>query len=751
MGKIHRNALKQGYQLHWYTIKEILGQGGFGITYLAHDNNLDEDVAIKEYLPIELAVRERDDSVQPITEDRNKNYEWGLDRFIKEARTLSKFKHPNIVRVRSVSEENNTAYMVMEYEQGETLQDILTRRKTLEEAELLSVLVPILGGLALVHQAGFIHRDIKPANIFIRKDGSPVLIDFGSARQALGEQTKTLTSLVSPGYAPFEQYYSKGESQGPWTDIYGLGATLYRAVVGRTPLDAVDRSRSIHEGSKDTFVSAVDIGKDKYSVRFLKAIDHALKFKPTERPQSLVRWKTEFGIKNDLAEIKRLEIMEDQLTQPGTKVVHKRLSRIRPFTATLFIVLTICVLAFYYRDTIKALIKPILTETLESELVEVTPSPEEITLAEQKARAEAARLKQEQEITELLALAEEDFNAGRLVEPPGINALEHYLKVLELEADNTTAQSGKDKIFQHFLQSADALINEQNFDEAERALLKADITEPDSREVKLARLRLDEAKTEVKRIAMEDDRKRQEAERKRHEEEQKRLAEEKKRKEEEEAKRQEEKEKRLAELKKKEEEKKRKLEEEKRIEEAAKLAEIERQRKEDEVRRKAEEEKKEQYALLITEAEQAVSDKDKELAINKYNEALTLIPGDVVATRGLRNAEGLKHKVCYDVLGKWIWDRAFGTEYIILHEDGSIDYQIAIKGSGSWECTSPETRTIKIRLTAAGFSNEWLSTYSADGSCLLGPETWGDRGCYHRPKSEKIDPPQKSTTPNLGL
>ena len=117
--KIHRNSLKAGYQLHWYQIREILGQGGFGITYLAYDTNLDKNVAIKEYLPIELAVRERDSSVHPITEDRGGSYQWGLDRFIKEARTLAKFAHPNIVRVYSVFEENNTAYMVMEYEKGE--------------------------------------------------------------------------------------------------------------------------------------------------------------------------------------------------------------------------------------------------------------------------------------------------------------------------------------------------------------------------------------------------------------------------------------------------------------------------------------------------------------------------------------------------------------------------------------------------------------------------------------------------------
>jgi len=236
--KSHRNSLQPGYKLQWYEIKEILGQGGFGITYLAHDKNLDEDVAIKEFLPIEVATREGDFSIHPLSEGHKKNYEWGLDRFIKEARTLTKFKHPSIVRVRSVFKENNTAYMVMEYEYGESLQEILTRRKKLDEAELINIIIPLLGGLEIVHETGFIHRDIKPANIFIRKGGSPLLLDFGSARQALGEETKTLTSLVSPGYAPFEQYYSKSDEQGPFTDIYGLGATLYRAVTGVGPMDA---------------------------------------------------------------------------------------------------------------------------------------------------------------------------------------------------------------------------------------------------------------------------------------------------------------------------------------------------------------------------------------------------------------------------------------------------------------------------------------------------------------------------------
>ena len=294
--KIHRNSLKPEHRLHWYVIERVLGQGGFGITYLAFDFNLDQHVAIKEYLPMELAVREGDNSVYPASASHGERYRWGLERFITEARTLAKFKHPAIVRVLSVFEENRTAYMVMEYERGESLQDILTSRKTLEEQELMKILFPLLGGLELIHSQGFIHRDIKPANIFIREDQSPVLLDFGSARQALGLQTRTLTSIVSPGYAPFEQYYSKSDKQGPWTDIYGLGATLYRAVSGRPPMDAIDRSEAILKAQRDMFVPATEIGRGRYSQRFLKAIDHALLFSEKQRPQSVAEWRDEFGI-----------------------------------------------------------------------------------------------------------------------------------------------------------------------------------------------------------------------------------------------------------------------------------------------------------------------------------------------------------------------------------------------------------------------------------------------------------------------
>ncbi len=284
------DALPAGSRLHWYVLERVLGQGGFGITYLAHDTNLDRPVAIKEYLPAEIARRRSDASAWPHSDTLAKRYAWGLERFLLEARTLARFDHPNIVRVLSVFEANNTAYMVMRFEEGEDLATQLDRRGTLPQRQLTDCLLPILDGLELVHAAGFIHRDIKPENIYVRRDGSPVLLDFGSARQSFGS-AKTLTILVAPGYAPLEQYYGDASTQGPWTDIYGLGATCYRAIAGRVPLDAVARAKGVLGSVREVLAPATEVGRGRYGEAFLAAVDRSLQLSEKDRPQTIADWR----------------------------------------------------------------------------------------------------------------------------------------------------------------------------------------------------------------------------------------------------------------------------------------------------------------------------------------------------------------------------------------------------------------------------------------------------------------------------
>lgn len=289
--KIEPKTLPVDYELQCYTIKSILGQGGFGVTYLAQDNNLEREVAIKEFMPRDIAGRNNDYTLQPLNEDLADKLEWAMERFIREARTLSKFNHDNIVRVYSVFKENNTAYMVMSYEHGMSFHEKLLKDGRPDEDELIRILFDLTAGLEVLHEARFIHRDIKPGNIFIREDGTALLLDFGSARQAIGEETMTLTKVVTPGYAPFEQYYSRSDMQGPWTDIYSLGATCYKAITGEPPMDSTFRNRYTGEEAINEIWSELDKHSKEYSTFFLRAIEHSLRSNHKERPQTVKEWR----------------------------------------------------------------------------------------------------------------------------------------------------------------------------------------------------------------------------------------------------------------------------------------------------------------------------------------------------------------------------------------------------------------------------------------------------------------------------
>ncbi|MGI9302478.1 MAG: protein kinase domain-containing protein [Gammaproteobacteria bacterium] len=529
----HRNALQPGYKLLWYDIKRIIGQGGFGITYLAHDLNLDQPVAIKEYLPVELSVREHNSSVVPISAKHNDRFKWGLQRFIAEARTLAKFNHPHIVSVLSVFEGNKTAYMVMNYEEGESLHVVLNRRKTLEEKELKDIVLPILDGLKNVHKAGFIHRDIKPDNIIIRKNNKPVLLDFGSARRALDNHTRTLTSVVSPGYAPFEQYYAKSDQQGPWTDIYSLGATLYRGIVGVAPMDAISRGEGILKASKDTLVSANEAAAENYSKRFLTAVDHAIQFRESDRPQSVEEWlkelvgsgpakssgakprpaaaaeprttvqaaspselfpdDSEFGESTTAAidSVPSLRVDVDSVPHAHTNGRRRRLTG---WLASAAAVVVAAVLVWAFRE-------PIVGWTETARLLFSAPAEEQVAAsAEPEPPAVTEEQRRSEQIGLLIAAAQADVQEDRLTSPPGNNALERFSEVLEMDNENTMARQGITDILALYIERTSGAIDAGRLNEAEEQLAVAEAISPGEKVIGELRTRIRKARNRQQRI-----------------------------------------------------------------------------------------------------------------------------------------------------------------------------------------------------------------------------------------------------------
>jgi serine/threonine protein kinase len=285
----HHSALPVGARVGRYELRAVLGQGGFGITYRAYDPHLKREVAIKEYLPVQLAVRQDGNAVVARSTRDAGDFEWGRQRFLDEAQTLAHLDEaPAVVRVIDFLEAHGTAYFVMPLLKGRPLSDLLATERALPQAAIDRFLLPLLEGLEQVHAAGFLHRDIKPANIMIDDAGRPTLIDFGAARAAIVDRTQAMTAIYTPGYAAPEQIV--GERQGPFTDIYALAATLYACVTGNPPPNAM--ARVYRESLAPLHASSAAL---PYRDAMLAAIDAGLVLKSEERPQSIGDWRLHFG------------------------------------------------------------------------------------------------------------------------------------------------------------------------------------------------------------------------------------------------------------------------------------------------------------------------------------------------------------------------------------------------------------------------------------------------------------------------
>ena len=499
--------LPAGHTLYEYRIEGVLGAGGFGITYLGRDTHLGRWYAIKEYLPRDTAVREAGVTVRPVSAAVQEDFTWGMNRFLAEAQTLAQFQHPNLVGVVRYFKANGTAYIVMDYVEGEVLASYIGREAPLSEAVLRGILAPVMDGLAQVHGAGYLHRDIKPDNIVLREDGSPVLLDFGAARLAMGVRSRRLTAVLTPGYAPIEQY-SESSTQGPYTDIYALGAVLYYGLTGEAPQEASDRML------EDTLPVLAAAGYRGISQGFLAGIDAALKVYPRDRPISLESWRrmldgpapAQGAAVSGEPGPRRLEVQLNRLasrgvgggrSRPVRRVESGRGSREaadkaragepegdeasgaggsvraggnkrRRFLVAMLVVVIASLVGYvvwiggYGPGEYPSPSQPV-----------VVPAPP----VQDEARTDG------EEVTRLLAAAEADITARRLTRPAGNNAWEKYQQVLSLSPAHPAAIVGMARVIGRYLALFDEAFAQGEFEQAAAYLERIRELNPDSPEL----------------------------------------------------------------------------------------------------------------------------------------------------------------------------------------------------------------------------------------------------------------------------
>lgn len=321
-----------------YTIQASLGQGGFGITYLAHDSTLDTEVVIKESIPTAFAGRSSETWEVFTLPNSAEEFAWARDRFIQEARTLAKLNHRNIVRVLNIFTSMGTAYYVMPYVGGISLNKMLQESGPLPKEKLQSLLVSLLDALQYLHDKNLLHRDIKPANILLDDAGEPILIDFGASRQ-LSQHSQTV--MESPGYTPFEQMQTHGDI-GPWSDIYALGGTMYKLITGKAPVRSTDRVGGLPQPKMADDAELCQ----RYSRDFLKGIDKALALDATQRWQTAKEWM------QTLPQAKQ-QTGGDGVVNPLVALVHwvqhlLKGKRRRPRWGTLSVILILLLGVYYF-------------------------------------------------------------------------------------------------------------------------------------------------------------------------------------------------------------------------------------------------------------------------------------------------------------------------------------------------------------------------------------------------------------------
>ena len=533
----HIHALPPGTRFEEYRLDAVLGAGGFGITYRAYDANLNVYVAIKEYLPGEFATRTEASTVVPKSSTDAQDYQWGLSRFLDEARTLARFNHPHLNRVHRFFEANGTAYMVLEYIDGETLAARLSREPRLPEDALLRLLEEVLSGLAVIHEAGYVHRDIKPGNLMLRaEDGSAVVLDFGAARQAVGQRSKSITSILTPGYAPIEQYDSKAEDVGPWSDIYALGMVAYKCISGtgdgELP-DAVTRGRTQRKGGAD-LASAAEAGKGRYSKALLEAVDWAIEVDEEARPQGVAAWSEALGGGS------RKKSPRKTARKPATRP-EKATARTGMSWSSMALVVVIVVLLGasawqgwrLYRempgvgmDAALTTAEPPVGEQVEPRTgagpggqaedapagtqpdgTSETGAPMPDAGGEEAVAGDAGATDstwpaappdtspppEQDVVARLLAGAEADIEARRLTSPAGNNAWEKYQRVLGLSPAHPEAMVGMERVIDSYLELFGAALERQEFDEADSYLTRIRELHPDSPALREGRQRLQAA------------------------------------------------------------------------------------------------------------------------------------------------------------------------------------------------------------------------------------------------------------------